>query len=479
MVFGAGVSGVSAAKSGAIISGQLPVSISDPTPASTVISNPTPVNVASGAAPISAAGDNPVATTGDTGASGNSSATTGDNATVSVSVIVCPTNYNTFYAINDFNKATTDCTGAPHNVPIHLIDDSGDSRVLVNGRVTWHNVVPGKVYIKGEDDPTVIQPFTWCQVNGSADYIQGAIIDDSLYDLMLPNQSLNCLWFVTPMHKRPIDGLPVVNGGVLAPPTDATPVAAAGTLTLNGLSACPAGFDAASADIYGLAANCHDPAPAYAFMITDSSGAQKSSQDGIASFGAVSAGALTASIQLPSGWAAPRVFCKSQQGDAEQEAAVSGNGWTVNILSGQDAYCDVINIPAATSGQSGATVISDASFCYDGMLNGNYSHANLANNCFPDPNVTITAVEGNQLIGQATTANGVATISGIPAGVVRLQGHTPETGVIHVLVYCNVSGVGNDQLINSAGGLIQLSVTDGETTNCSWFFITPGYPLAG
>jgi hypothetical protein len=479
LVFGAGISSVSAAKSGAIISGNLPVSINKPTPVSTAI--PTPVNVAvNGAAPVNTSDGNPVANTGDSSASGNSSATTSSYGTVSVTVKVCPTNYNTFYAINDFNKAMTDCTGAPHDVPIHLITDAGDERVLVNGRITWHNVVTGKMYIKGEDDATAIQPFTWCLVTGNTDYIEGVIVDDSLEYVMLPNKTLNCLWFVTPMHHFPVTGVTApVNGGVMAPPESGSPVAENGTLTLNASSACPAGFDASSADIYGLAANCEDDAPAHTLTIIDSVGAEKSSQDGIAAFGSVASGSLTAWIQLPSGWASPRVFCKTQQGEAEQEAAVNGSSWTVNIVPGQDAYCDVINVPAAA--QNGATVVSDANACFDAQLNGDYSHANLASNCFPDPNVTITAIEGNQLIGQASTANGTATISGIPAGTVTLQSDSLGTGLdtIHVLVYCNVSGVGNDQLVNSAGGAINLNVNDGETTNCSWFFVHPGDSAAG
>lgn len=491
-MFSSVAGGASAMKvaSGAIIGGQVTpvvgvVKLPPQTPVATV--NPLPTDVAvepvqtDTPAPTDVAVqpvqvETPVATDGSAATDPNQTSAASNTGKypgytfLYFDLFVCPKGYN---PPADGQQAIADCTTRASKVSMHLIDRDGDHPQTASNSVSWLHVEPGPVTIKQDVGTFQKAPFVFCRgVNGV--FIPQTIADGAMNTAIADNGELYCAWFITP-KPRPTDGVVATVTGVFDPGTGGSSTADPGSLTINGLSACPAGFDVASADIYGLALNCHDAAPLLNYHIAIANGTLDQNQVGIASFGSVPAGAQSVSVDIPGGWGTPRVFCKSKQGDSESEATVANDAWTVTILSSQDAYCDVFSIPTQPAG--GAAVISDAGFCYDGMLNGDYSHANLANTCFPDANVTFIASAGGQQLGQATTANGPAQIGGLPAGLVQIQGITSEGPNTRVIVFCDANG--SDRRVNSTNSTIHLHLFDDETVNCHWFFVTPGYPLAG
>ncbi|CAN5629830.1 hypothetical protein BH09CHL1_BH09CHL1_03990 [soil metagenome] len=135
---------------------------------------------------------------------------------------------------------------------------------------------------------------------------------------------------------------------------DTTPQPTYGDVTVNKIT-CPSDFDAYSASIYDLAANCHEPPKVAEFRLTDSSGASINDStpgQGVntASWTGIPSGSLTIEETQIDGYGVPRVFCKNEkltgEGDPETEVSVNGNIATSELKSGYDyLYCDWFNIP--------------------------------------------------------------------------------------------------------------------------------------
>ena len=394
------------------------------------------------------------------------SPSTGGYNFVYLDLMLCPKGY---VAPDNAEQALADCGARASGAKMDLIDGAGHHPQTANLSVSWESIVNGPVTIKQIVSPFQKAPFLFCRsINGA--FVSEPIEDGAFQTSIVANQERYCAWFITP-KVRPTDGIVGNTSGTLSGNVDSIPNP--GSLIVNGSSTCPAGFDAASATIYQLAANCHDAGPIADFHV----GSADVLQTTLASFDSVPAGDQTVSLTLPSGYGAPRVFCKSQQGGAETEVVVTNNSWQVGIIANQIAYCDAINTYASAGGAS--SVISDANACDASVINGDFSHANLAQNCSTLTDVTVTVSQNGQQITSGTTATSVVFSNGLSAGDVHVEGRSNSIVPADVIVYCNISGVGNDTALMAADGAIDLTLTDNETVNCSWFFISAGGPGAG
>ncbi|MCC6792512.1 MAG: hypothetical protein IT336_12555 [Thermomicrobiales bacterium] len=142
---------------------------------------------------------------------------------------------------------------------------------------------------------------------------------------------LHCNWYLVP------------NGS--AEPT---------TVTVN-KHWCPDGFDAYGADLYDLAATCHEsPNIDVDFELTHSSGSETKTVNGQGriDWSNLYSGDVTIDEDAPAEYGFPRVFCKQMDllgnDDGSEEMQVAdGASIAVTIGSGKALYCDWFNIPVA------------------------------------------------------------------------------------------------------------------------------------
>jgi hypothetical protein len=261
------------------------------------------------------------------------------------------------------------------------------------------------------------------------------------------------------------------------------PVQTKGDVTVNKIT-CPGSFDAYNADIYDLAANCHEPAVVASFTLTDANGGQTTAQTpgsglNTASFPQIVSGTLSIAEQAMDGYGTPRVFCKNSkltgEEDPETEVAVSGTTVTTELKSGYDfLYCDWFNIPET----QGVTIYINKHACPDGYYSTD--PYDLAANCHEsfDP---ISFEANGQLIGPSNqnpqTANpngGAAQFQNLPADTWTVVEDLPD-GYGEPVVFCKfINNTTNEdsayqQVPVTNGNSIQQAIDPGYTLFCDWF----------
>jgi len=114
---------------------------------------------------------------------------------------------------------------------------------------------------------------------------------------------------------------------------------------------CPARFDAAGADINGLAAGCQAPGTdGVSFTLFDDNGFTVITAGGIASWANVIAGQLSIIETFPSGYSFARAFCNTKNSAGDEtgfgEYPVDPTGKLIGAAKdGFDFYCDWYDIP--------------------------------------------------------------------------------------------------------------------------------------
>jgi hypothetical protein len=156
-----------------------------------------------------------------------------------------------------------------------------------------------------------------------------------------------------------------------------------GSVFINKID-CPTGFDAYSASIFDLAANCHDQ-DIYNFTMVDANGGNWSGStpgSGLNSVGwdGVPKGPMLITEDVPGNYGEPRVFCKNQkltgEEDPEEEVIVNNGAINPTLKVGYDnLYCDWFNIP----GPAGVTIYINKLQCPDGFISSDPNE--LAANC--------------------------------------------------------------------------------------------------
>jgi hypothetical protein len=254
-----------------------------------------------------------------------------------------------------------------------------------------------------------------------------------------------------------------------------------GSVVINKIE-CPAGFDAYSADIYGIAANCHEtPAPVN-FTLTDSKGGQSTMQTAAnppftATWDNVPSGALTIAEELPQGFGSPRVFCKNEkytgEGDAELEVNVSGAVASTELKPGYDVlWCDWVNIP-----QGEVEIYVNKYLCPEGFYSNDPYE--LAAECheYYDPftfsiNSMLTGPSGTQKTGDVV--QGGVHFTNLFADTWTVVEDLPAD-YDEPIIFCKLINVydGSESDYEMAqvfnGNAISYDIETGYTLYCDWF----------
>ncbi|CAN5530291.1 hypothetical protein BH09CHL1_BH09CHL1_08610 [soil metagenome] len=248
---------------------------------------------------------------------------------------------------------------------------------------------------------------------------------------------------------------------------------------------CPAeyAYNAITASIYDLAANCHDQS-AVTFTLTDAYGTSSSQTTpgsglNAVTFSQIPGGQISISEQIPTGFTSPRVFCKSSaytgEETAEIEQGISNGTVYSELVAGYDFfYCDWFNIPAPSTG----SVIINKIGCpvgYDAYAGSIYD---LAANCHEQPVTTFHLFDLNGTQFDATTpGSGInsVTFNDVLKGSIAVTEDQMD-GYGAPRVFCkNSSDLGGDTsedevLVDNFGINYEL-MADYDYVWCDWFNI--------
>lgn len=301
-------------------------------------------------------------------------------------------------------------------------------------------------------------------------------IDDTVVDPPPPTET------VTP---EPTIDLPDFTTDVVVDIDDmvlATEEATYGDVIVNKIN-CPAGYNALTADIYDLAANCHDQA-AVTFTLTDVNGASSSlttpgSGVNSVTFSGVPTGQLTISEQIPAGYTSPRVFCKNEAytgaETGEVEQGISNGTVYTELMAGYDyVWCDWFNIPEPQYGD----VIINKIGCPMGYDAYSGSIYDLAANCHEQPVSTFHLFDVNGAQQDATTpGSGVnsVTFSNVPAGAIAVT-EDQMSGYGAPRVFCKNSSytggdTSEDEVMVDNYGINYELMSGYDFVWCDWFNI--------
>jgi hypothetical protein len=255
-----------------------------------------------------------------------------------------------------------------------------------------------------------------------------------------------------------------------------------GDVTVNKIT-CPAGFNALTASIYDLAANCHDQQAA-TFTLTDVNGGSSSlttpgSGLNSVTFSSVPTGQLTISEQIPAGFTSPRVFCKNSaytgEETAEIEQGISNGTVYTELMAGYDfVYCDWFNIPEPQYGD----VIINKIGCPMGYDAYSGSIYDLAANCHEQPVSTFHLFDANGAQQDATTpGSGVnsVTFSNVPGGAIAVT-EDQMNGYGAPRVFCKNSAyaggdTAEDEVMVDNYGINYELMAGYDFVWCDWFNI--------
>ncbi|MGH2550238.1 MAG: hypothetical protein ACRDHN_12660, partial [Thermomicrobiales bacterium] len=264
------------------------------------------------------------------------------------------------------------------------------------------------------------------------------------------------------------------------------PESKTGEVIINKIG-CPLGYDASNADIYDLAANCHEQ-PVATFNLIDVNGADSnltSPGAGINSvtFDAVPTGSFQVIEEPLAGYEYARVFCKNSSdlgGDtSEDEVMVDNFGMTYELLSDYDyVWCDWFNIPS-TNG----TIEIHKWECPADYDYSNSDWNDLLTSCSSTMNGVnfYGAVNGTDLPNKITGDDGDGTIAwnDVPAGDLIIQEDIPS-GYGNPVVYCGftftfynngVPAIADGKIFPDSvtAGVLEHEFAQGESLYCDWF----------
>ncbi|MGI8484762.1 MAG: sortase domain-containing protein [Thermomicrobiales bacterium] len=262
-----------------------------------------------------------------------------------------------------------------------------------------------------------------------------------------------------------------------------------GTVYIN-KHACPASFDAYNADIYQMAANCHDNAGAVTFSLHYPDGVQQrpatTSNAGIndVTWTNVPAGKSSIWEDLPTGYGSPVVFCKVDLEDGTDVVpfaeipTIDGRAIEWTLAGGQVLWCDWFNVPAGTG-----TVHILKHACPAGYDVATKTIYDFAVDCHDDAGAVEFKVNASGTIYTGTTSGtGINDVNlpNLPAGTVSIT-ETLPSGYGTPVVFCKVDFEDGTDVVPFA----RIPVTNGTTIDwqlgvghvlwCDWHNVPQTY----
>ncbi len=253
---------------------------------------------------------------------------------------------------------------------------------------------------------------------------------------------------------------------------------------------CPAGYDAANADVYALAYDCNAPLAGIGFVASDGNQAidqQTSGPDGILEFDQMPAGPLSLVEQVPDGYGEPVVHCTTYElSDGGPivtgpfKVTVDAGNQIFQILEdGQTLNCSWYNVPTEDSPVDEPGDITITKYvCPAGYDAEGADIYELSYDCNePLEGVEFGVSDGAGYLDQQTTGpDGIVEFDQIPYGPISIVEQVPDGYGIPV-VYCTT------YLLTESGPVVEgpfkVTVDDGnqifhifeegQTLNCSWY----------
>jgi len=323
-----------------------------------------------------------------------------------------------------------------------------------NGWVTFTNVPLGQITV-AEDVPPDTQVRAFCEVKdflgGGTGYVEYA---NPVVVTINQDESLDCDWWNIP----PIDD--------------------EGTIMIR-KHGCPDDFNAVTASIYDLAANCHDIQPDVDFKLEPSDGNpgnQLTDQNGWVTWDNIASGPGQIIETPPDGYNFIRVFCRQQKLTGEDTGflEITPSGFTVSydLMVGYDMDCDWFNSPY--QGDDESSVLIRKHGCPSGYDASGASIYDLAANCQDvqaGVDFKLEPFDGNPG-NQVTDPSGQVTWENISPGPGTII-ETPPAGYISIRVFCR-----QYKLSGEDTGFSEYSVSDftasydlqeGYDLDCDWF----------
>jgi hypothetical protein len=242
---------------------------------------------------------------------------------------------------------------------------------------------------------------------------------------------------------------------------------------------CPDDFNAATASIYDLAANCQDVLADVDFKLEPSDGNpgnQLTDQNGWVTWDNIASGPGQIIETPPDGYNFIRVFCRQQKLTGEDTGflEITPSGFTVSydLLPGYDMDCDWWNSPY--QGDDESSVLIRKHGCPNDFDASSVSFNDLAFNCHDvqaDVDFKLEPFDGNPG-NQLTDPSGQVTWENISPGPGTII-ETPPAGYVSIRVFCR-----QYQLSGEDTGFSEYPVSDftasydlqeGYDLDCDWF----------
>ncbi len=398
-----------------------------------------------------------------------------DDITILINKHVCPAGFDPATA-SDYDRATT-CAGTMDGVTFNISDGASNIASQQTNQYQPHvayfqHLPVGPLSIVEVIPAGYGTPFVMCDEHAQNAPIENMSVEQVLdgnqifHLFQQPGQTLYCDWYNVPSG-------------------DATPTTEGDNTIIINKHGCPIGYDASSADIYDLAADCQESQDGVTFNVSDGASNIASQATGdvlpnMVQFENMPEGPLSIVEMVPAGYGAPLVFCDEYAvGDnpqnISQEQVLDGNQ-IFHLFQGSDLvlYCDWFNVPSTDTTSASLIIYKHA--CPDGYQ-ASADLYDLTLNCQdPENGVHFIVSDGAQAVAEQSTGDVIdsgISIDKIPAGPYSIVEQVPA-GYMAPYVFCgSYSDANPDPAINQEsvldGNQIFHLFEPGETLICDWF----------
>ncbi len=378
----------------------------------------------------------------------------------------CPATID-FATISDDGLAT-ECTDSRNGVVFGVTNgtfsETQSTGDINDGVVAFGEVPTGTVSVKQLTPPQ--QLIVICQgivSNGGPEtaIMRMPITQATIEWNLLDDEVVYCDWYVIPL----VEGVAQV--------------------AIN-KHACPEGFDAYNADIYELAANCHEDPGTVAFNVTSGAYNQDANATGggnYAEFADVPTGSIAVTEDVPDGYAEPIVYCKIQAYPSLDDVVPThrvqlngGNSFTRVVGDSQLLWCDVFNVL-----EDHSTVTVNKFHCPEGT-GYEEDDAWYQENCTEyHEGVQFKLTHDDGDVFGITDGNGQVMWDGVPMGPFSIQEYIPG-GYGDPVVICGMTAMVNGAIadgfprrVEAPGGYLEAEIGLPNTDYfCFWYNIPAG-----
>jgi hypothetical protein len=390
-----------------------------------------------------------------------------DPVTINITKYDCVSNYG-----HDYSQLAANCSAPSYQTEFQVYGPnftqfytgSFSQDGLTAGVFSIREIIPN-----GYGEPIAYCTFTDGQGNSSS--MELITYDGYLEQQVDAGVTLSCNWYNIPLQQAPTYGNISINKHFCKGPND---------------------FDAYSASIYDLAANCNEPATNVVFATFQNGTKLKEGTStgapNLLTFEDLPVGTITIVETIPEGYGDPIVFCsvKDEQGNDRApatEAPVDNDRIDWNLNSGDVVFCDWFNVPAPLR-----TTISVVKYnCPDsiGYSYGEYDDytkgcTQAASGISFKLDSASTGNPGNQ----ETDTNGQITWSDMEADHYFLTEEVPsdyQQPVVFCAYYLpNASPQDQDfeSYSISSDNQIEFDMKDGQYIVCVWFNVSKNWKAA-